>query len=76
MEVDLITRANKKMKARYRKNPEIIINELREERFNLRYSLTDSKRDYSALVDHHASYYFSSPSVKDHLKRYRKAVKM
>ena len=63
------------MKGRFRKNHEIILNQLREESFNLRYSIKDQKRDYSALTDPHASYYFASPSVKDHLKRYRKAIR-
>ena len=76
MEVDLITRSNKKMKARYRRNPEVLYQGIREEGFNLRYRVTDQKRDYSALTDPHASYYFSSPSVKDHLKRYRRAVRV
>jgi hypothetical protein len=63
------------MKQKKQKHNHSILNFIREERFNNRYSLTDRKEHYDALNDPYTSYYFSNPSVKGHLKRFQKAIR-
>jgi hypothetical protein len=69
MHLDLLERKNKKHR------PEPFLHQIREDRFNNRYSLSDRTHHYEALNDPYTSYYFANPSVKQHLRCFRRAIR-
>ena len=75
MNPEITAKSVGKRKSKYDLHGQSFIQHLREQQFNNRYSLTDRKQNYDALNDPYTSYYFSNPSVKMHLKTFRKAIR-
>jgi|JI9StandDraft_1071089.scaffolds.fasta_scaffold83682_2 hypothetical protein len=75
MDVDLLEQHSRRLRSRKKLQGEPINNYTREERFNNRYSVRERKKQYDALGDPFTSYYFSNRSVKEHLKKFKKAIR-
>lgn len=75
MNPEKVNKTVAKRKSKYDLHGQTFIQHLREEQFNNRYSLNDRKQQYDALNDPYTSYYFCNPSVKMHLKTFRKAIR-
>lgn len=75
MDISLLEHHSRRLRSRKKLYGDSINNYIREEGFNNRYSVRDRKESYDALGDPYTSYYFSNRSVRDHLKKFKRAIR-